>query len=355
VLREPSSICLAISRGSIQGIELASSSVIEKAVAAYREEIRQNRQGVQIAHALYNLLLEPIPGLDQKLRITIVPDGFLHLLPFDAILTPSGRFLLDSHLIDYSPSSTVMLLLRKLAANRRSSGRFLGVGDARLSSADELGSVFANITHPGQLPGSRAEVLSIVKELKNEFEIVTLLDAEANETGIKNQDLSGFDILHFAVHGTSDTDFPARSALLLGPRSDEAEDGILQAWEISRLRLKADLVVLSACDTAVGKLLDQVGVSNLVHSFLLAGARAVVASIWPMEDRPTADLMIRFYSYLVQGMDKGSALRQAKLDFIAKYKDKALPVHWAGMLMIGDSSDSILGKHQVNIARDEVR
>lgn len=352
ILREPASMCLAISRGGVQGIELAPRSVIENAVKAYREEILQNRQGGQIARSLYSLLLAPIPGFEKKMRITIIPDGLLHLLPFEAIITPSGRILLDSHLIDYSPSSTVMSLLRKLAENRKGSGRFLGVGDARLPSADESGAVFANAPQPSRLPGSRAEILSIVDELKNEFETKILIDEEASEANIKTLNLSKFDILHFAVHGTSDMDFPARSALLFGPRSDESGDGILQAWEISRLHLKADLVVLSACDTAVGKLLDQVGVSNLVHSFLLAGARAVVASIWPMEDRPTADLMIRFYSYLAHGMDKGSALRQAKLDFIAKYKDQALPIHWAGMLMIGDSSDSILGMHRADIAGD---
>ncbi len=355
VLREPASMCLAISRGGVQGIELAPRSVIENAVKAYREEILQNRQGAQVARSLYDLLLAPIPGFDRKMRIMIIPDGLLHLLPFEAMLTPSGRILLDSHLIDYSPSSTVMFLLRKMAANRKGSGRFLGVGDARLPSADESGSIFANAAQPARLPGSRAEILSIVDELKNEFATTTLLDEAAGEANIKAMDLSKFDILHFAVHGTSDMDFPARSALLLGPRSNETGDGILQAWEISRLRLTADLVVLSACDTAVGKLLDQVGVSNLVHSFLLAGARSVVASIWPMEDRPTADLMIRFYFYLAHGMDKGSALRQAKLDFIAKYKDKALPIHWAGMLMIGDSSDSILGMHRVNAAEDHLR
>ncbi|MBN1569647.1 MAG: CHAT domain-containing protein, partial [Acidobacteria bacterium] len=101
---------------------------------------------------------------------------------------------------------------------------------------------------------------------------------------------------------------------------------------------------------AVGRLLDQEGISNLVQSFLLAGARSVVASIWPTEDRSTADLMSRFYSYLAQGMDKGSALRHAKLDFIKKYKERALPVYWAGMVMIGDSSDSILNEHQDNNA-----
>ena len=84
----------------------------------------------------------------------------------------------------------------------------------------------------------------------------------------------------------------------------------------------------------------------LVRSFLFAGARAVVASTWPADDRSTAGLMTLFYSYLARGMDKGSALRQAKLDFIEKYEDRALPIHWAGMIMIGDGSDAILDQHQ---------
>jgi CHAT domain-containing protein len=330
--------------------------VIEKSISDYREEILQGHQGTQMAHALYSHLLAPISGLNQKQRITIIPDGLLHLLPFEAILMPSGRFLINSYMIDYSSSATAMMLLRKKPGREEIRCRFLGVGDARLSSSDESGNAFfANTLQPTRLPGSRAEVLSIANALKDVSEAVTMLGDEASESAIKALNLSSFDILHFAVHGASDVHFPARSALLFGPRPDEIEDGILQSWEISRLQLKADLVVLSACDTVVGRLLDQEGVSNLVQAFLLAGARSVVASIWPAEDRSAADLMMRFYSYLAQGMDKGSALRQAKLDFIEKYGDKALPIHWAGMLMIGDSSDSIIGGHQGNEMEEEKR
>jgi len=352
VLQEPHSTCLAIGRDNIHGITLASRSVIEEAVKNYREEIRQGRMGTEIARRLYALLLAPVGDLTQKLRITIVPDGLLHLLPFETLSIQPGRLLIETHMIDYSPAATVTFLLRKNSVARTRRSWFLGVGDARYPSLDESGSVFfANTPHPARLPGSRAEISAIEKALDGVSDTVTLLGENVSESAVKSSNLEDFDILHFAVHGTSDVDFPARSALLFGPES-ESDDDIFQAWEISRLRLRADLVVMSACDTAVGKVLDQEGISNLVHSFLLAGARSVVASIWPADDRSSADLMTRFYSFLAQGMDKGSALRQAKLDFIKKYQDKAVPIYWAGFVMIGDSSDSILGKHPESVKEE---
>jgi CHAT domain-containing protein len=190
-----------------------------------------------------------------------------------------------------------------------------------------------------QLPGSRAEVLAIANALGKTANVVTLLGKEVTEASVKSLPLADFDVIHFAVHGTSDPMFPARSALLLGPGPDESEDGFFQAREISRLRLNADLVVLSACDTGFGRVLDEEGVSNLVRSFLMVGAKAVVASIWKTADRSTATLMTQFYSYLSQGIDTASALRQAKLDFIQKFKDRSLPIHWAGMILVGDGSE----------------
>ena len=267
--------------------------------------------------------------------------------PLTPFITPSGDYLINTHLVDYSPSATVTWILRKLPPERSRTLRLLAIGDAPQFSTDLPIALPPGVASTGnlppliRLPGSRAEVLAIAKALSNSSEIVTQLGREVTEASVKAFALPNFDIIHFAVHGTSDAMFPARSALLLGPGTDETEDGFLQAWEISRLRLNADLVVLSACDTAVGRVLQQEGVSNLVRSFLMAGARAVVASTWKAADRSVAALMTQFYSYLSQRIDKGSALRQAKLDFIQKFKDRSLPVHWAGMIMIGDSSEPI--------------
>ena len=107
-------------------------------------------------------------------------------------------------------------------------------------------------------------------------------------------------------------------------RSDHADDdGLLQVREIDNLAFRADLVTLSACDTGVGRLQGEEGVTNLVQAFLFAGAKAVVASLWPAEDQSTSALMERFYFHIAQGEDKASALREAQLDLLKQYGKQA--------------------------------
>jgi len=115
----------------------------------------------------------------------------------------------------------------------------------------------------------------------------------------------------------------------------------LQSWEISSFRLNADLVTLSACETKIGRLQGQEGISNLVRAFLFAGARSVVASSWATEDMFTLALMEQFYRHLVSGIDKGAALRQAKLDLMERFGADALPYHWASFSIVGDGSSAI--------------
>src|SRR5205823_664089 len=134
------------------------------------------------------------------------------------------------------------------------------------------------------------------------------------------------------------TSFPDRAALVLGSSPNSEEDGFLQAREIRDLPLRAELVVLSACDTGSGKLLGQEGIASLERAFLLAGAKAVIASLWPADDTYTIALMKRIYQHLVDGHDKGTALREAKLDLLKEFGDQALPVYWAGFTLTGDGS-----------------
>src|SRR5207302_5539071 len=141
-----------------------------------------------------------------------------------------------------------------------------------------------------------------------------------------------------AVHGFADTQYPERSALILGRDPKSGDDGLLQVREIIRLRLNADVTTLSACDTGVGKLQGQEGISNLVEAFLVAGSQSVVASLWSADDTFASALMERLYQRMATGEDTSSALRDAKLDLLAKYGDQIPPFYWAAFIAVGETS-----------------
>jgi CHAT domain-containing protein len=152
--------------------------------------------------------------------------------------------------------------------------------------------------------------------------------------------------IHFATHGFLDERFPLNSALALTmpERPGVGQDnGLLQAWEIfERLRINADLVVLSACETALGKEMGGEGLVGLTRAFQYAGARSIVASLWNVADETTPELMKRFYTYLKAGRTKDEALRAAQIDLIhglgdaAANLDASHPFHWAAFQLIGD-------------------
>jgi CHAT domain-containing protein len=159
----------------------------------------------------------------------------------------------------------------------------------------------------------------------------------ATESAFKRLQLGDYRMLHLAMHGVADRRFPDRSALVFAGGGAAADDGLLQPREIMALAIRADLVTLSACETAAGKIQGIEGVASLVRAFLLAGARGVVASLWRADDRFTAALMTRFYRHLSAGAEAGEALRSAKLDLIRRYGDRAHPYYWAGFTLTGDS------------------
>src|SRR5207244_11876715 len=149
-----------------------------------------------------------------------------------------------------------------------------------------------------------------------------VLDKDATETELNKEPLNQFRIFHLAVHGFADTQYPERSALVLGADPKSGDDGLLQVREIIRLRLNAELTTLSACDTGVGKLQGQEGISNLVEAFLVAGSKSVVASLWSAADTSASSLMEDFYERLARGEPTSLALRNAKLNLLAKFGDQ---------------------------------
>jgi CHAT domain-containing protein len=170
---------------------------------------------------------------------------------------------------------------------------------------------------------------------------VLLLDADATESKFKSEPLANFKILHFAVHALSNPQFPDRAALILGRDPKSNDSRLLQFREIVQLSLSAELVTLSACDTATGKLEGEEGIDGLTEAFLLAGAKSVVGALWNVDDSATDTLMKDFYAHLANGEDKASALRQAKFDYLQRLGDRP-PAYWAAFTLVGDGSARII-------------
>ncbi|MFQ5670138.1 MAG: CHAT domain-containing protein [Acidobacteriota bacterium] len=147
-------------------------------------------------------------------------------------------------------------------------------------------------------------------------------------------------MLHFATHALLSQGDPMSSALVLSPGAGGPQDGFLQAREIARLRLDADLVVLSACRTARGNILPGGGVEGLAQAFFQAGARSVVGTLWNVDDAETAAFMGAFYRHLGMGQGKAEALRRAKLDRRAVLPPDG-PVHWAAFLLLGEPARAV--------------
>ena len=356
VLDDPISFCISVTRRGthIQALPVGRTEV-ERLTEQFVDELRAKGAREETSKHLFRELLETIPEAKAATRIIIAPDGALNLLPFEALRDNAGEYLLKSRVISYVPSGTILDVLRRASKNERAASPFLGVGDVsyenqggagrRIPAPDSVrGRVLRGVADFSgmrlqDLPQTREEVEEIGRIVGPNA--VLLLGKDATETAFKKEPLDQFRVLHLAVHGFADTQYPERSALVLGTDPKSRDDGLLQVREIIRLRLKAELTTLSACDTGVGKLQGQEGVSSLVEAFLVAGSKSVVASLWSADDTFASALMDRFYLRLGQGEDTGSALRDAKLDLLAKYGGQVSPFYWAAFVAVGETSTPI--------------
>lgn len=168
-------------------------------------------------------------------------------------------------------------------------------------------------------------------------QVALFLGQDAKEENVKNsQALATARRIHFATHGLISERQPQYSSLVLTLDGDTREDGLLQVYEIFNLKLQADLVVLSACQTGLGQQLKGEGIIGLTRAFMYAGAPSVVVSVWRVADASTAELMVGFYRHLDRGDDKAEALRRAKLELM-KNPRYAHPYFWAPFVLIGET------------------
>ncbi|MEM6342654.1 MAG: CHAT domain-containing tetratricopeptide repeat protein [Bacteroidota bacterium] len=306
-----------------------------------------------VAHQLYQKLFASVDSvLPDQSSILLVPDGLLGYLPFEALLSnpapDSGGaypYLLRDHLISYAYSATLQLEMQHKQHRHLPRRNLLAVapsftGDrndnrsllaSRLIDTTERRNLLSALTY--NVP----EAQSILEQLDGDL----LIGEQATEEAFVKR-AGDYRILHLSTHGKANDQAGDYSFLAFHHIEDdsaEVENEWLYNSEIYNLRLNADLVVLSACETGIGELKRGEGIISLARGFSYAGAKSLVTSLWNVNDRSTKVLMEGFYGYLAEGLSKHQALRKAKLDYLASHPDYLQsPYYWASFIPIGDMS-----------------
>lgn len=281
-------------------------SQIRPATSAWTSRPAQLRQ-------LHKLLIDPIEQWlpqDPTAPVVFIPQEQLFLAPFPALQSADGQYLVEQHTVAIAPAIQVLGLTRQSTPWQPQP---LVVGNPSPMPATL-----------SALPYAEQEAHAIAPILSTQ----PLLQTEATETTVKQQ-MTQASLIHLATHGFFNETQPLQGALALAPTAQQ--DGLLTAAEITELSLRAELVVLSACDTGRGRITGD-GVIGLSRAFLGAGANSVVASLWQVSDESTATLMVAFYQQLAQGKTKAQALRQAMLTTRENYPS---PHDWAAFTVIG--------------------
>ncbi len=350
-----------VDRRSVSGFELPPQARIEAAARQLYGRLSvlaPGDGGGEAAAALGRMLLGPAAGKLGSKRLIVVADGELQYIPFGALPDPErggSTSLLARHEIVGAPSGSAVVLERRLARPHaaprlvavladpvfdRSDPRVAasGAGGAGgAASSAERSPVRSSATFL-RLPWTRREAEAIGAVAPAGQSLLALGFRASLETA-RSAELARYRIVHFATHGVVDSQTPSLSGLMLsrvGERGAPIE-GFLGLRDIYDLRLGADLVVLSGCETALGKQVRGEGLVGLTQGFLYAGARQVLASLWRVEDRSTAELMSRFYrALLVDGRPPAAALRQAQLAIRRDRRWRA-PYYWSGFVLLGDA------------------
>lgn len=287
---------------------------LEKGVREFRAALTDPASTDYLSRSreLYRILIDPVAGQLKTTRLTIVPHGPLHYLPFGALF--SGReYLIDRASIRILQTAGVLEFIKSRPRKDHPAILILGnpdLGDPRydLRYAQDEAQAIARI-----MPGA------------------TLLLRDKAKASFIRRSAGQFDVIHFAAHGLFDPENPLGSALLLA--GDGSSDGRLRAGDLYNLHLNADLVTLSACETALGKITKGDDVVGFTRGFLYAGASSIVSTLWKVDDRATRDLMMDFYARLAT-TGKSEALREAQRNARKKYPH---PYYWASFQLTGDS------------------
>jgi CHAT domain-containing protein/Tfp pilus assembly protein PilF len=381
-LGEERSFVWAVTPDTIKSFELPKRAVIEPAarrvyellttrtVNIPKETLAQRRQRLQLAEAEYakasatlsQLILGPVAAELKDKRLLIVSDGVLQYIPFAGLPDPTAtntRALIVNHEVVMAPSASVVGILRQETASRKPASKMIAVlADPVFSNADprvaaaRLGrpAPFENAPpmyalrsgDPGldglrRLRFSRREADEIARLAGSDAKLEAV-DFAANRKLATSSELGQYRVVHFATHGIINNSHPELSGIVLSlvDEKGQPQNGFLRLYDLYNLKLSADLVVLSACQTALGKEIRGEGLVGLTRGFMYAGAPRVIASLWQIDDRASAELMKRFYqSLLGQKLRPAAALRAAQVSMSQDPRWNQ-PHYWAAFTLQGE-------------------
>lgn len=363
-LGEENLFASVVTKDKIDLIRIHTDSTLGKNIKALRNSITLQlsseflKYSTKVYASIWDPVRQQLPG--GILRLMIVPDGLLNYIPFESLMQSASQgsyktlpFLMKDYEISYGLSSSLLLTEspEQISPDKAciafapvftdvNNTNFLVKGCERFyegteSQHKDTRAFSIDGRYIAPLPATETEVTSITKLLKdkNLFARYFLLK-DAREEVVKSGELEHYRYIHFATHGIINDQNPRLSGLLLSQDSTSSEDGILYSGEIYGLKLNAELVVLSACETGLGKIVQGEGVMGLTRGWLYAGTRNIMVSLWKVADASTSELMIEFYNQLLEGRSKSAALRSAKMKLLdnAEYAD---PYYWAPFVLIG--------------------
>ncbi|HXQ70585.1 MAG TPA: CHAT domain-containing tetratricopeptide repeat protein, partial [Pyrinomonadaceae bacterium] len=371
-LGESSSYLWAVTSDSVKFYELPSAKTIEDAAREYYELVttiqgteeqvsKDYQSNIDAAHKLLSekaaylsrTLLGPLAGQLGTRRLLVVLDGALQYIPLDALPVSgatNGTLLVDTNEVVVLPSMSTLIAIRAKQNRSRSTGKLVAViADPVFSGSDARVQFNANSSATNQFNRltHTSEEADAIGALAPWGTTLMVKGFDASRETAMSSDVAQYQIIHFATHAVPNEEHPELSSVVLTmvDRNGEKADGLMPLHDIYSLDLAAELTVLSACQTALGKNTKGEGLVGLTHGFMSAGSKSVVASLWKVDDRATAFLMANFYeAMLQQGMSPAAALRSAKLK-MKQDKRWSEPYFWAGFVIQGEYENHIEVDH----------
>jgi len=316
---------------------------LAKQIEAFRDQLATRNLGFRAAAVkLHDLLLKPAEAqLRGKTSLVIAPDSNLWELPFQALVTSNNRFMIENTSITYAPSLTVLREMTKRRINQTTSqgpATLLAFGNP-VSGGETVNRTALRNHSLEPLPEASEEVKALGR-LYGPARSKIYVGNEAREDLLKTE-AGRASILHFTTHGTLNNAAPMYSNLTLAEGGPN-EDGLLEAWELMQLDLRAELAVLSACETARGRIGVGEGMIGFSWAMFIAGVPSLVVSQWKVESAGTRDLMVNFHRALI--VPSGSKTKPGKTDALRQAALKLMrnpatshPFYWAGFVLIGDA------------------